>query len=135
MVIGRPADALPLLQELSDKETPGFDPRSLLNCAAKLDRDDLVMQTCERLASGEPRTYPPLLAPGFQREVREMSETQSLLRHSGDRRSHGFASGETSPIASARTDARYAMRLDAFSYDEQTRGHKREAILSVYGLE
>jgi hypothetical protein len=82
------------------------------------------------LASGESRTYPLLLAPGFQREVREISETQSLLRHSGDRRRHGFASGETSRIASERTDARYAMRLDAFSYDEQTRGH-----LSVYGPE
>ncbi len=49
MVIGRPADALPLLQDLFDRETPGFDPRSLLKCAAKLERDDLVMQTCERL--------------------------------------------------------------------------------------
>jgi tetratricopeptide (TPR) repeat protein len=49
MVIGRPADALPLLQDLFDRETPGFNPRSLLKCAAKLDRDDLVMQTCERL--------------------------------------------------------------------------------------
>lgn len=49
MLIGRPADALPLLQELFDKEVPGFDPRNLLNCAAKLDRDDLIMQTCERL--------------------------------------------------------------------------------------
>ncbi|HEV2196934.1 MAG TPA: tetratricopeptide repeat protein [Candidatus Acidoferrum sp.] len=49
MIIGRPAEALPLLQELFDKDVPDFDPRSLLSCAAKLNRDDLVMQTCERL--------------------------------------------------------------------------------------
>jgi tetratricopeptide (TPR) repeat protein len=49
VLIGRPADALPLLQELFDKEVPGFDPRNLLTCAAKLDRDDLIMQTCQML--------------------------------------------------------------------------------------
>jgi tetratricopeptide (TPR) repeat protein len=49
MVIGRPADALPLFLELFDKDVPDFDPRSLLSCAAKLDRDDIVMLTCERL--------------------------------------------------------------------------------------
>jgi tetratricopeptide (TPR) repeat protein len=49
MVIGRPADALPLLQELFDAEAPHFDAKNLLACAAKLSRDDLVMQTCERL--------------------------------------------------------------------------------------
>jgi tetratricopeptide (TPR) repeat protein len=49
LVIGRPADALPLLQELFDAEAPQFDPKNLLTCAARLDRDDLVMETCERL--------------------------------------------------------------------------------------
>lgn len=49
MIIGRPVDALPLFQELFDNEVPDFDPKSLLSCAAKLNRDDLVMQTCERL--------------------------------------------------------------------------------------
>jgi tetratricopeptide (TPR) repeat protein len=49
MIIGRPGDALPLMQELFDNDVPGFDPKSLLSCAAKLNRDDLIMQTCERL--------------------------------------------------------------------------------------
>jgi len=49
VLTGRPADALPLLQDLFDKETSGFDPRNLLTCAAKLDRDDLIMQTCQTL--------------------------------------------------------------------------------------
>ncbi len=49
MVIGRPADALPLWQELFDREAPGLDPKNLLACAARLHRDDVVMQTCERL--------------------------------------------------------------------------------------
>lgn len=49
MLIGRPASALPLWQSLFDMGAPAFDPGNLLNCAAKLQRDDLVMQVCERL--------------------------------------------------------------------------------------
>jgi tetratricopeptide (TPR) repeat protein len=51
MLLGRPGDALPVLQDLFDREVPFFDPKNLLTCAAKLSRDDVVMQTCERLVS------------------------------------------------------------------------------------
>lgn len=49
MLIGRPAEALPLWQELFDIEHRTFDPGNLLNCAAKLQRDDLVIQICDKL--------------------------------------------------------------------------------------
>lgn len=49
MLIGRPADALPLWQDLFDSGDPLFDPGHLLNCAAQLRRDDLVMHTCDQL--------------------------------------------------------------------------------------
>jgi tetratricopeptide (TPR) repeat protein len=49
MLIGRPADALPLWQDLFETGAPTFDPGNLLNCAARLHRDDLVMQTCDQL--------------------------------------------------------------------------------------
>jgi tetratricopeptide (TPR) repeat protein len=49
MLIGRPADALPLWQDLFDRGASAFDPKNLLKCAAKLQRDDIVMETCERL--------------------------------------------------------------------------------------
>jgi tetratricopeptide (TPR) repeat protein len=51
MLIGRPGDALPLWQDLFDREAPAFDPKNLLACAARLHRDDVVLQTCERLHS------------------------------------------------------------------------------------
>jgi len=49
MLVGRPADALPVWQELFDLDVPGFDPASLLDCAARLRRDDIVIETCARL--------------------------------------------------------------------------------------
>jgi tetratricopeptide (TPR) repeat protein len=49
MLIGRPADALPLWRNLFDTKAPAFDPGNLLNCAARLHKDDVVMQTCEEL--------------------------------------------------------------------------------------
>jgi tetratricopeptide (TPR) repeat protein len=49
MMIGRPAEALPVWQDLFQQDAPGLDPNELLACAAKLQRDDVVMQTCEQL--------------------------------------------------------------------------------------
>jgi tetratricopeptide (TPR) repeat protein len=49
MLVGRPADALPLWQYLFDLDAPGFDPGNLLDCASRLHRDDVVLQTCDRL--------------------------------------------------------------------------------------
>ena len=49
MLIGKPADALPLWQELFETGAPTIDPANLLNCAARLHRDDIVMRTCEQL--------------------------------------------------------------------------------------
>jgi tetratricopeptide (TPR) repeat protein len=48
MLTGNPADALPVWEQLFNQGTLA-DPKSLLNCAAKLRRDDVVMATCEVL--------------------------------------------------------------------------------------
>lgn len=48
-LVGRLADALPIWQGLFDQQDLAFDPGLLLDCAARLHRDDLVMQTCDRL--------------------------------------------------------------------------------------
>ena len=49
MLLGRPADALPLWQGLFDLDTPAFDPGNLLNCAGQLQRDDVILEACDRL--------------------------------------------------------------------------------------
>jgi predicted Zn-dependent protease/transcription elongation GreA/GreB family factor len=49
MEAGRPVDALPLLQELFKAQTPNFDVGLLLNCAARLKQDQIVLDTCEAL--------------------------------------------------------------------------------------
>ena len=48
MLIGRPGEALPLWQDLFD-EDPNFDYGKLLSCAARLQRDDIVLQTFDTL--------------------------------------------------------------------------------------
>jgi tetratricopeptide (TPR) repeat protein len=45
----RPAEALPLLQELFDAQTPNFDVGLLLRCASLLGRDQVILDTCETL--------------------------------------------------------------------------------------
>jgi tetratricopeptide (TPR) repeat protein len=49
MLLGKPADALPLWQELFENGSPTLDPGTLLNCAARLHRDDVVLRTCDEL--------------------------------------------------------------------------------------
>jgi len=49
ILIGRPADALPIFQELLDANIPAFDAGYLLDCAARLHRDDIVIAACETL--------------------------------------------------------------------------------------
>jgi tetratricopeptide (TPR) repeat protein len=49
MLLGRPADALPIFQALFNANIPAFDPGHLLDCAARLHRDDIVIDTCETL--------------------------------------------------------------------------------------
>lgn len=49
MEAGRWSDALPLLQELFEAQTLNFDAGLLLNCAGRLKRDDLILETCESL--------------------------------------------------------------------------------------
>ncbi len=46
---GRLADALPLLQELFNAQTPNFDVGLLLNCASRLKRDEVILDTCQVL--------------------------------------------------------------------------------------
>ena len=40
---GRPSDALPLLQELFDAQTPNFDVGLLLRCASQLEREQVIL--------------------------------------------------------------------------------------------
>jgi len=47
--VGRLLDALPLLQSLFESQIPQFDPGLLLDCAARLRRDDVVLSTCQTL--------------------------------------------------------------------------------------
>lgn len=49
MQLGRAEDALPIFQELFDKDIPTFDPRQLIACAAQLNLDDKVLEICEQL--------------------------------------------------------------------------------------
>jgi len=49
VLTGRRTDALPLWQELFDLDLPDFDPGYLLDCAARLHRDDIILSTCDRL--------------------------------------------------------------------------------------
>lgn len=49
MLIGRPADALPLFREAFEADLSVFDPGNLLDCAARLHRDDVVIDTFRTL--------------------------------------------------------------------------------------
>ena len=49
MEAGRPADALPILQELFNAQTPNFDVGLLLNCADRLNQDQVILDTCQSL--------------------------------------------------------------------------------------
>jgi tetratricopeptide (TPR) repeat protein len=46
---GRPSDALPLLQELFDANSPTLDAGLLLDCAARLEKDQVILDTCQSL--------------------------------------------------------------------------------------
>jgi len=46
---GRLSDALPLLQELFDANTPNIDVRLLLECAGRLGKDKVILDTCQAL--------------------------------------------------------------------------------------
>ncbi len=49
MLIGRPVDALPLFQEAFEANFSSFDPGNLLDCAARLRRDGIVIDTFRTL--------------------------------------------------------------------------------------
>jgi hypothetical protein len=49
MQVGRLKDALPLLQALFGFQFPNFDGGLLLDCASRLQRDDIVLETCQTL--------------------------------------------------------------------------------------
>ena len=46
---GRLSDALPLLQELFKADALNFDVGVLLNCASRLKRDEVILDTCQAL--------------------------------------------------------------------------------------
>lgn len=46
---GRLNDALPLLQELFRAQTPNFDVGLLFTCAARLKKDEVILETCQDL--------------------------------------------------------------------------------------
>ena len=47
--LGQPASALPLFRELFEMNTPSFDGRRLIDCAARLHLDHEVMEICDQL--------------------------------------------------------------------------------------
>lgn len=49
MLIGDLTEALPLWQRLFDLDAPGFDHGQLLDCAARLRRDEIILKTCDEL--------------------------------------------------------------------------------------
>jgi len=49
MEAGRLSDALPLLQELFNAQTPNFDIGLLLNCASRLKQVKVILDTCQSL--------------------------------------------------------------------------------------
>ena len=49
MLVERAGEALPLFQELFDLDTRSFDSGQLLDCAARLHRDDVVIATCAKM--------------------------------------------------------------------------------------
>ena len=49
MLIGRPVDALPLFQEAFEANLSSFDPGNLLDCAGRLHRDGIVIDTFRTL--------------------------------------------------------------------------------------
>jgi tetratricopeptide (TPR) repeat protein len=49
MEAGRLSDALPLLQELFNTQTPNFDTGLLLNCASRLKQVKVILDTCQAL--------------------------------------------------------------------------------------
>lgn len=49
MEAGRVSDALPLLQELFNAQTPNFDVGLLLNCASRLRQRKVILDTCQAL--------------------------------------------------------------------------------------
>ncbi len=49
MEAGRLSDALPLLQELFNAQTPNFDVGLFLNCASRLKQDEVILDTCQAL--------------------------------------------------------------------------------------
>jgi transcription elongation GreA/GreB family factor len=49
MEAGRLSDALPLLQELFNAQTPNFDTGLLLNCASRLKQVKVILDTCQAL--------------------------------------------------------------------------------------
>lgn len=51
MLLGRRSEALPLWKELFEEDVPGFDPGILLDCAARLQRADIILEACDRLRS------------------------------------------------------------------------------------
>jgi tetratricopeptide (TPR) repeat protein len=49
MEAGRLSDALPLLRELFNSQTPNFDVGLLLDCASRLKQDKVILDTCQAL--------------------------------------------------------------------------------------
>ena len=47
--VGRASDALPLLQELFDAQNPNFDVGLLLHCAGLLEKEQVILDTCQTL--------------------------------------------------------------------------------------
>jgi tetratricopeptide (TPR) repeat protein len=78
MRLEMPAEALPLFQELFDLNTQSFDSGMLLDCAARLHRDDVVIATCAEL---EKRGQDPWEVVSFEVQyLQKYSRERALVR-------------------------------------------------------
>lgn len=78
MRLEMPSEALPLFQELFDLNTQSFDSGMLLDCAARLHRDDVVITTCAEL---EKRGQDPWEVVSFEVQyLQKYSREKALAR-------------------------------------------------------
>ena len=76
MQLGRPADALPLYEELFDKRIPSFDAGRLIDCAARLHLDRKVLDICDELHR---RRGPEWVLLEFEVQYLELYDKQKAI--------------------------------------------------------
>ena len=77
---GRPSDALPLLQELFDTSGPTFDVSLLLECAQRLGKEQVILDTCQALYDRGVRDWDLQEFESQYLEARDYQKAISRLR-------------------------------------------------------